>query len=68
MVEISFGTAEIKSKNIEVEIYDLNGKVVLNKILSSGVRQLSLQDIPSGVYMVKVTADSKSRIEKLIIE
>ena len=68
LLEISFGAAEIKSKNIEVEIYDLNGKIVLNKILSSGVRQLSLQDMPFGVYMVKVTADSKSRIEQLIIE
>ena len=48
-----------------VEIFDINGRLVLSQKISSEV--LSISEFDSGLYFVKVTLEGKSSTSKLII-
>ena len=48
-----------------VEIFDINGRLVLSQNISSEV--LSISEFDSGLYFVKVSLEGKSSTSKLII-
>jgi hypothetical protein len=48
-----------------IAIYDMMGKILLSQDYT-GVEQISLSTIPSGIYFVMVTTGSSQHIEKLI--
>lgn len=48
-------------------VFDLNGKVVLNRILSS-VNDLNVNDLPKGMFTAQILANGKSIAKKFIVE
>ena len=51
-----------------IEISDINGRVVLTKKIDTTEVQLSVSDLASGVYIVKVTTDKGIALKKFIKE
>ena len=49
--------------DINVEIIDINGKVVKALELSAGVNNVNVSDLPNGVYNIK----TKNSVSKLVI-
>jgi len=49
-----------------VELFDINGRILLNKILETDY--LNIGSIDSGIYFVKVTVDGKISTSKLIVK
>lgn len=59
--EVLFVSKEIKS----FEVYDFSGKLVKNGTLQG--KEISLSDLPKGIYVIKVTqADGKVRSSKIV--
>ena len=55
--------------NVTVNIIDLQGKLILEQHISEGnTMELDIADLQSGLYFVKLNANNKSLIKKLIIE
>ena len=48
-------------------IIDMSGRVIYNADITAGETVLSLNDVPAGAYFVRVTNDSFSKVEKLIV-
>jgi hypothetical protein len=65
-VNISLGRDEIQQKAV-LTLYDLNGSILLNKMVWIPAK-ISLSDLSlsPGIYMIKLTTDEKSLIEKFI--
>lgn len=63
----SFITMETKSGSL-VNIFDLNGKKVFEKICFDRLEYIDLSQIEKGVYMIHVQHDGKNEIRKLIIK
>jgi hypothetical protein len=61
-----------KSSGIQLEVFQVNGAMVASKIYDkpagSFVLPFDLKDFEAGIYFVKVTADNKSTMMKLIKE
>lgn len=55
--------------SVEIEIFNLLGKKVLHKILKSAPRPLEIEvdQLKSGIYFLRITAQGKSEKHKLII-
>ncbi|MDO1500384.1 T9SS type A sorting domain-containing protein [Winogradskyella maritima] len=52
----------------DISLYDLNGKKILERYrLFASDYKLELKDIQSGLYFLKITTNSKSEIQKLIV-
>ncbi|MFN0274381.1 MAG: GEVED domain-containing protein [Chitinophagales bacterium] len=63
--------SSMESEEVLIEIVDLTGRVVAEKIFSSTEGEISfnLENISTGMYIVKTTGDDgKSRLQNLIIE
>jgi len=51
-----------------LNIYDLSGKLVLNKTIENSQNQMDLSEQPKGVYFISVTSEGKELTHKLILE
>jgi hypothetical protein len=55
-----------------VEIYDLTGKRILDRTLTVEVGSVSaileLNEVPSGVYLMRVTAGSFVKTERIVVQ
>ncbi|RLA60941.1 MAG: hypothetical protein DRQ89_12085 [Epsilonproteobacteria bacterium] len=51
-----------------IKVYDLNGKLVLNRTFENKLNQIDLSGQPKGVYFVSINDSGKWRAEKLILE
>jgi len=51
--------------NTSIEIYDVSGKKVQEKLINSDIRIIA--NFPSGLYFVKIVNDESIQVEKLII-
>jgi len=62
-------SSEFKAGSATIELYDLNGRKLLEKQIPSGTEkfELDVSGLNSGVYMCRVTIDNKSVTKKLII-
>ncbi len=66
------GTRPALSDNsvISLRVYDASGRAVLHSSLnvSNSLLPLDLRSLPAGVYIVRLTADSNSVTDKLVIQ
>ena len=51
---------------IEVEIYDVNGRVYLNKYLEVGQNIINTSHLSSGFYLIKLTHNNRKKVDILI--
>ena len=64
-------TFESEAQNASVNIIDLNGKLVYNNTrnVSAGeIVNISLLNLPEGMYLVNILSDNQTQYSKLIIE
>jgi hypothetical protein len=51
-----------------LKIYDLMGTVVKNEIIHGDKKEINVEDLSVGVYVLEFTSNDKSLQEKLIIQ
>jgi hypothetical protein len=57
------------SKNIDhIELFDTNGKMVLNQNNSSTNLLLNTSDLNKGIYLIKIYSDQEVIVKKLVVE
>ena len=56
------------SGNVQVQLTDLNGKILLNQGFVSNKFQLDTTHFPNGIYLVKLIQNGKISTKKLIIQ
>ena len=65
------GSFEIYMTNItattEIEILDLNGKIIYNNTISNKNQNINIENISRGVYIVKANQNGNIKTKKLII-
>ncbi|MBP92958.1 MAG: hypothetical protein CMC55_02440 [Flavobacteriaceae bacterium] len=49
-------------------VYDITGKLVLTNTISFGNNRLNIASLPSGVYLMRVTTNTKSVTKKLVVK
>ncbi len=55
------------AQNAKVTVYDAQGRNVLSHINASNVEQIDISNLPAGVYLVKIVADSQTSTQRLIV-
>lgn len=59
--------ADIVTQNkIEVGIYDINGKSVINKSYNQKPTEINVSQLSSGVYFLKVISGEQSQVKRII--
>ena len=51
---------------LEVEIYDVNGRVFINKYLEIGENIINTSHLSSGFYLIKLTHNNRKKVDILI--
>ena len=51
---------------IEIEIYDVNGRVFINKYLEVGQNIINTSHLSSGFYLIKLTHNNRKKVDILI--
>lgn len=51
-----------------IELFDVQGRVLLTKMISENSEVLDISDKANGIYFLKITSDKGSKVEKLIKE
>ena len=51
---------------LQIEIYDITGKLVKNAILTGKNGEIDMQSLESSIYLLKITIQSENRIIKII--
>jgi hypothetical protein len=51
-----------------VFISDMNGRVVLSSVINSDKESISVSDLNSGIYFIKIVTLTSTQIERLVIE
>ena len=51
---------------IEVEIFDVNGRVFINKYLEVGQNRINTSHLSSGFYLIKLTHNHRKKVDILI--
>ncbi len=66
----SYITIETTIDIDKIEIKDLSGRVILNKVPKSGERtnDVSIADLSSGVYLVTVYSEGVSKTKKVVVQ
>jgi len=66
MLHVSFTGNDM---NVKVSVLDLNGRVLIEKILSKNSGQIDVSGLQAGIYVLKTTtSNSKSEYTKFIIK
>lgn len=66
--EFKISIQDFSSENIEVELYDIHGKKMLNDIVKSENIIIKTDNYKPGVYFIRVTADNENFSKTLIFE
>ena len=66
-------TLEIKdlgigSKDLKMQMYDVNGKMVLQSQILNRKSLIKRGDLPSGIYFLHITSENQSATKKIIIQ
>lgn len=56
------------SGDLQLELFDVQGRRVMERKISGSQNEISLQAIPTGVYMVRLSSDSGAITKKLVIQ
>ncbi len=54
------------SKSTEIQLYDVKGKVVLEKYIDSRNERIITEKLPKGIYFLRINNNSKSVVKKII--
>jgi|GEM_PF-1523172 len=65
-VNIEFATGNDYSAN--VSIFDAQGRIAMEEIISNGNTQLNVSNLKQGVYIVRITTSNNNKTVKLVIE
>jgi len=57
-----------RTANVNMQITDASGRVVQTSVLANDVNRIELHGLKKGLYLVKLTNESESYTEKLIIQ
>lgn len=52
----------------DVNIYDVQGKLMLHKTLETGFHQISIADLENGIYLIQMTSESGISTHRLVIQ
>jgi hypothetical protein len=55
-------------KQANLEIYNLSGQLILQKTFVDNTTHVNLTNYPKGLYLVKIIADNKVTIEKIVYQ
>ena len=58
---------KLQSSRFSVEIYEITGRLLINKTYTSSPQNIDVSNLSTGIYIIKTTVGSNSRAEKLII-
>lgn len=56
------------SGELQLELFDVQGRRVMERTISGTQNEIGVQGIPSGVYMVRVSSESGAFTKKLVIQ
>ena len=60
---------ETSKENCRVDLFSTDGKLVCSKVISAGSRNLELNEIPEGLYLVNLVSDSgQTRSGKIVFQ
>lgn len=54
---LNVGNAELS--NLNFQLYDLNGKIIESKKISSTTETINMESLPAAIYFLKVVSDNK---------
>jgi len=57
-----------KFEDATIEIYNLSGQLVLQKIFVDNTTQVTLTNYPKGLYLVKIITVNKVSVEKIVYQ
>jgi hypothetical protein len=64
-----FVSIEDDEQSVQFEIFNLQGQLVLKKMLKSGITNtIDIQDYEKGLYLIKYNSEKETKSSKLIIE
>lgn len=55
-------------ENTTLEVYNLSGQLILQKSFVGNTTQVNLTNYPKGIYLVKIIADNKVTVEKIVYQ
>jgi len=55
------------AKDMEIAVYDILGHQITKQTISKEVAQLSLNNLPKGLYFVRFTKDDRSGVKKIVL-
>lgn len=61
-------TISARNKISKVEVYDVNGRIILKITANSDTMTLDIEKLSKGIYMLKVTTDQGNSTQKIIKE
>lgn len=53
---------------INIQLFDLSGRLVLTESTQNSNHQISVRELPSGVYFIKLQSGNESSIQKFIVQ
>ncbi|NOU61286.1 BNR-4 repeat-containing protein [Marinifilum caeruleilacunae] len=62
-------TVDLKTENIQsLQLFDMNGRLIKTESAINNSRiKVNIQDVSSGMYLIKVQGESKSKLSKVLI-
>lgn len=64
----NISAAAMKGANMNMEVRDLQGKLVYSAAASKDNASVNLKNVAAGVYMLKVSTDSEVAVKRLIVK
>jgi hypothetical protein len=63
------GLLNIESSNpIEMQLYDLNGKVILQQYISNVGQQIDVSNLPDGIYYLRLNTSNGVEFRKIVVK
>ncbi len=60
--------ATLGVQDLNIKLYDLSGKLVLNTVSSEALTTLNVKDLPQGIYFLNVSSSDKTGTYKIVKE
>jgi hypothetical protein len=54
------------TEDVTVQLFDVSGRIVVSQSFTGNKQQIQTENLPSGVYMIRVTSSNQIRNHLLI--